>query len=284
MYIRRLFLFLTLFVLTFTIVVLLWSESLRTVWSCNPSTSTCIQPLRWSVNTSDLNIDEVHHVVFVKVHKAASTTVFNMLVRFSISRVLNVMFPLHRYILSQETAELNRIISHPPSPPFLFDILCNHVIFDKDTVGPYFPNDTKYVAILRNPWDIVYMRLNEYPVQEDDDEKPYVKARFLHVNHFDVAIYNHFLHVFQQKVNAEGPDFVDEVQTFSAIERRVSTFCKNAQSVEVLGIWATRWNDYFSISRKECETMMMSEIGLIDAAREKQRHRMLLQYPDMNNI
>ncbi|KAK7483157.1 hypothetical protein BaRGS_00025561 [Batillaria attramentaria] len=96
---------------------------------------------------------EVHHVVFVKVHKAASSTVMSILLRFALSHQLNVMLPRHGNILSSRSPKMGSIIEHPKSPPFHFDILCNHVIFDKAQIQPYFPANTKYLAILREPWE-----------------------------------------------------------------------------------------------------------------------------------
>lgn len=87
-----------------------------------------------------------------QVHKAASTTIFNMLIRFSMSRDLNVMFPLQGNLLSETKAELQTIMPHPPSPPFRFDILCHHVLFRKAQIRRWFPDDTRYVTILRQPW------------------------------------------------------------------------------------------------------------------------------------
>ena len=93
------------------------------------------------------------HISFSpQVHKAASTTIFNILIRFSMSRDLNVMFPLHGNLLSENTAELVPIIPYPSSPSFRFDILCHHVVFREAQIRPWFPDDTQYVTILRKPW------------------------------------------------------------------------------------------------------------------------------------
>ena len=94
--------------------------------------------------------------VFVfQVHKAASSTLYNIFVRFSISRELNVMFPREGNLLGETSHELYPLVEHPPSPPFLFDLLCNHVVFDKEMIRPFFPEDTVYVAVLREPFSQV---------------------------------------------------------------------------------------------------------------------------------
>ncbi|XP_070205467.1 galactose-3-O-sulfotransferase 2-like isoform X2 [Littorina saxatilis] len=128
--------------------------------------------LPWFVNETWRNPDEVHHVVFVKVHKAASTTVFNGFIRFAMSRDLNVMFPNRSWILSQKNPGLGKLAPHPKSPPFLFDILCNHVLFNHKLVKPYFPLDTQYVGIVRDPWEQVKSAFNYYT---DVFRAPYLK-------------------------------------------------------------------------------------------------------------
>ncbi|XP_076444200.1 galactosylceramide sulfotransferase-like [Babylonia areolata] len=105
----------------------------------------------WRINDSSRHPEEVRHVVFVKVHKAASTTLFSVFVKFAIARRLNIMFPKQGHVLSQNEPSLRPVIPHPPSPPFLFDILCNHFVFRHDQIERAFPPDTKYVAILRDP-------------------------------------------------------------------------------------------------------------------------------------
>ena len=91
----------------------------------------------------------------LQVHKAASSTLYNIFVRFSISRELNVMFPRNGNLLSDQAHELYPLVEHPPSPPFLFDLLCNHVVFDLEMIRPFFPKDVLYIAILREPFSQV---------------------------------------------------------------------------------------------------------------------------------
>ena len=93
--------------------------------------------------------------IFQQVHKAASTTLYNIFVRFATSRNLKVMFPAQSNVLNQEGPNPRTIIPHPPSPPFKFDILCNHIIFNRIILRRYLPTDSKLVAILREPLDQV---------------------------------------------------------------------------------------------------------------------------------
>ena len=94
----------------------------------------------------------VQHVVFLKVHKAASTTVMNIIARYGLSR--NLTFMIHRYlngISQKESMSPNSIL--PPVQNTTYDILCNHIIFNKPVLGRYFPSDSKYIAILREPFE-----------------------------------------------------------------------------------------------------------------------------------
>lgn len=108
-------------------------------------------PLAWRVHPTSWHPQEIRHIVFVKVHKAASSTIYNVLVRFAQSRHLYVMFPRDSNLLSQKDTALQPLVDYPPSSPHLFDILCNHVVFDRDVIRPYLPDDVTFVAILREP-------------------------------------------------------------------------------------------------------------------------------------
>ncbi|KAK7477602.1 hypothetical protein BaRGS_00031150 [Batillaria attramentaria] len=117
--------------------------------------------------------EEVRHIIFVKVHKAASSTAMSVILRFAMSRSLNVMLPRIRNILSNYSPKLLPIIEHPESPPFLFDILCNHVVLNATSLRPHFPADTKYVAIVREPLTLVQ---SAYHYFRDVEGFPYLKA------------------------------------------------------------------------------------------------------------
>ncbi|XP_067657450.1 galactose-3-O-sulfotransferase 2-like isoform X3 [Haliotis asinina] len=108
------------------------------------------QPIAEEV-VNNVTVPEVHHVVFLKVHKAASSTVMNIFMRFGISRNLSVMVPKELNVFSQSTH------LHPDqflhySPDGKYDILCCHVIYRKTSMAPYFPPDTRYIGIVREPF------------------------------------------------------------------------------------------------------------------------------------
>ncbi|XP_046565636.1 galactosylceramide sulfotransferase-like [Haliotis rubra] len=108
------------------------------------------QPIAEEV-VNNVTVPEVHHVVFLKVHKAASSTVMNIFMRFGISRNLSVMVPKTLNVFSQSTyLHQNQFLHY--SPDGLYDILCCHVVYRKTSIAPYFPADTRYIGIVREPF------------------------------------------------------------------------------------------------------------------------------------
>uniref|UniRef100_A0A672H958 Galactose-3-O-sulfotransferase 2 n=1 Tax=Salarias fasciatus TaxID=181472 RepID=A0A672H958_SALFA len=90
------------------------------------------------------------HIVFLKTHKTASSTVQNILFRYGESReLIFVLPPKNKHMLSYpryfdrkfvETKHLKK-----------FDIICNHMRFRKSEVKKLMPKDSFYFSILRHP-------------------------------------------------------------------------------------------------------------------------------------
>ena len=95
------------------------------------------------------------NVVFLKVHKAGSTTLMNIFLRFAIEHGLNVVLPRKsngfglNYLGYGKTVERKNIVPLPVNETY--NILCNHVVYNKAAFRSIMPNDTKYVGILREP-------------------------------------------------------------------------------------------------------------------------------------
>lgn len=113
-------------------------------------------------NINHVSSPKKTNVVFVKVHKAASTTVQNVLLRFAFWNQLNVILSKDKLHLNENYSNLNRtkLVSIPPNEKF--NILCNHLIFNKTQIEPYFPNDTAYIGIVRNPFDRFFSAFRYY--------------------------------------------------------------------------------------------------------------------------
>ena len=97
-------------------------------------------------------LPEIQQVVFLKVHKAASSTVQNILLRFAMTRKLSVLLPYTGTIINEEGFSISpsTVLPHPEGKR-KFDILCNHVVYNEQELSKYFPDDAIRVAILREP-------------------------------------------------------------------------------------------------------------------------------------
>ncbi|XP_034024767.1 uncharacterized protein gal3st2 [Thalassophryne amazonica] len=93
------------------------------------------------------------HILFLKTHKTASSTILNILYRYGESRNLTFALPLNKH--SQ--------LFYPSffAPHFVegvssgrmrhFHIMCNHMRFIKSEVAKLMPDNTFYFTILRHP-------------------------------------------------------------------------------------------------------------------------------------
>ncbi|KAK3100040.1 hypothetical protein FSP39_013786 [Pinctada imbricata] len=110
--------------------------------------------------------EEIHNVAFLKIHKAASSTVQNILLRFGYDRNLVFVFPKIRFrywpnvISLRETISENMIM--PPPPGKTYNILCSHVLYNYKAFRSIMPNNTKMIGILRDPFRQFQSTLNYF--------------------------------------------------------------------------------------------------------------------------
>ena len=104
-------------------------------------------------------------MVFVKVHKAASSTVQNILFRFALSRNLTSLLPVTGTLISEREAAIPRenVIPHPRGEG-TFDVLGVHVVYDHKEMDKYFPKSAFRVAIIRDPLKQAVSALAYYTV------------------------------------------------------------------------------------------------------------------------
>ena len=93
----------------------------------------------------------VHQVLFIKVHKAGSSTVMNIIARFGVSNDLVFALPRKQNYINR-LAHVNTSIFLPPPPGRKYDVLCNHAVYNRTVFRPLFPNSTMYLGILREPF------------------------------------------------------------------------------------------------------------------------------------
>ncbi|KAK3578798.1 hypothetical protein CHS0354_030216 [Potamilus streckersoni] len=123
-----------------------------------------------SMLASNIDLDfgnEVRHVAFLKVHKAASSTAQNIFLRFGWTRNLffvmsstKTIFGYSNMISNVETLTKSNILPTPKNKSF--DILCQHVIYNKSAFDYFLPNDTIYIGILREPYEQYKSALNYF--------------------------------------------------------------------------------------------------------------------------
>ena len=109
------------------------------------------------------NGSEIRQVVFAKVHKAASSTFQNILLRFALARNLNVLFPVGNYVINEGGIKIDpgRVVPHPEGKD-KFDILCNHVIYNAREISKYFSDNATRVTFLREPMNQALSALTYY--------------------------------------------------------------------------------------------------------------------------
>ncbi|KAH0623951.1 hypothetical protein JD844_007178 [Phrynosoma platyrhinos] len=93
------------------------------------------------------------HIVFLKVHKSASSTVMNILFRFGETHNLTFALPINgaSQLFYPHYFTAAAVEGFVPSKDSQFDIMCHHMRFFQPEVARVMPNTTFYFAILRNP-------------------------------------------------------------------------------------------------------------------------------------
>ncbi|XP_069134204.1 galactose-3-O-sulfotransferase 3-like [Argopecten irradians] len=115
-----------------------------------------------SSNASNQKLTKpVHHIAFIKVHKAASTTVQNIFLRYGYDNDLVFALPRTGSTISvRQTISPNNIL--PPPPNRGYDISCSHVRYNREAFEQLLPNDTKYFGIVREPFRHFQSNLQYY--------------------------------------------------------------------------------------------------------------------------
>lgn len=117
------------------------------------------------------NNNEVkHHIAFLKVHKAASSTVQNIFLRYAMHKDLVVVVPhvnklfYPNIISTGKTVTPNNIL--PPPENKSYEVLCCHVLYDRTAFEGIMPSDTVYIGIIREPFGHFVSILNYFRPRE----------------------------------------------------------------------------------------------------------------------
>ncbi|OWF51733.1 Galactose-3-O-sulfotransferase 3 [Mizuhopecten yessoensis] len=191
------------------------------------------------VSTEQTNAKETHlsghsekrHIAFVKVHKAASTTVQNIFLRFAMQRDLLVVVPhvpkfFYPNIISLDDTVTSRNILPAPKNRS-YDVLCCHVIYNRTAFERIMPSDTVYIGIIRDPFDHFKSALHYFrPKSVFEIADPFPVSRFLQNPKFynkgssssfldnRMAFeYNFPSHLFQTRNNTEIRQYILKLDT-----------------------------------------------------------------------
>ncbi|KAL2079740.1 hypothetical protein ACEWY4_025484 [Coilia grayii] len=91
------------------------------------------------------------HIMFLKTHKTASSTVLNMLYRFGEERGLHFALPLGYQFGYPLLFNAHRVKGYRGPHAMEFHIMGNHMRFHKPEVEKVMPADSFYFSILRDP-------------------------------------------------------------------------------------------------------------------------------------
>ena len=93
------------------------------------------------------------HLACVKVHKAASSTLHNIITRFAITYDLDMLLPMKGIHINQNDYPIMKNNTIPKDPGAQHhSVMCSHLIFNHTEWKPWFPKDTVYVGTLRSPF------------------------------------------------------------------------------------------------------------------------------------
>ncbi|CAC5402999.1 GAL3ST1 [Mytilus coruscus] len=129
-----------------------YTEKLPTVRHVNKSSTIGMSQ---SIKLSKCH-NPINHVAFLKVHKASSTTVMNIFLRYGDSHRLNIVLPksvkqsAFNYLGYGVTVQKKRINKIPSNETY--NILCNHAVFDKEAFAELLGPHSFNIGIVRDPF------------------------------------------------------------------------------------------------------------------------------------
>ena len=110
---------------------------------------------------------EISHIYFLKVHKAGSTSIQNLFMRFGHERDLNVLTLIQGFMSYPHKTFDSKL---PPPPARLtegkYDIYCEHNVFDEEYLLTKLHKDTVKIAILREPMSHLRSSFNFYVLEK----------------------------------------------------------------------------------------------------------------------
>ncbi|XP_019636419.1 PREDICTED: uncharacterized protein LOC109479017 [Branchiostoma belcheri] len=98
--------------------------------------------------------------VFIKTHKTGSCTAVNIFQRYAIKHRLSVLIPTGGNLLAWPFPPAEEDYVHTPDEQY--DVLLNHMVYNKTWLRSKFPADTAYISIIREPIGHLRSAMNYY--------------------------------------------------------------------------------------------------------------------------
>ncbi|XP_078617280.1 galactose-3-O-sulfotransferase 2-like [Branchiostoma floridae x Branchiostoma japonicum] len=106
------------------------------------------------------------NIVFIKVHKAGSTTITCILQRFGFEHNLTFMLPRnHKSDLGWPN--LLKVEDYIPSADGMFNLVVDHTVYNRPLMEGLMPDNTVYVTVLRHPLAQIKSVFNWYKVKSE---------------------------------------------------------------------------------------------------------------------
>ncbi|XP_078701361.1 galactosylceramide sulfotransferase-like [Branchiostoma floridae x Branchiostoma belcheri] len=98
--------------------------------------------------------------VFIKTHKTGSCTAVNIFQRYAIKHHLTVLIPTGGNLLAWPFPPAEEDYVHTPDEQY--DVLLNHMVYNKTWLRSKFPAGTAYISIIREPIGHLRSAMNYY--------------------------------------------------------------------------------------------------------------------------
>lgn len=120
---------------------------------------TAINP---TARNTDKDCAPRDNIVFLKTHKAASSTIQNIFLRYGVNHRKVFVLPSRHNYLGHPQPFRRSLVPRPRDFGHSYNILTHHTRLDYEEIRALMPNDTFWVTILRNPIDLFESMFNYY--------------------------------------------------------------------------------------------------------------------------
>ncbi|KAM4747025.1 galactose-3-O-sulfotransferase 4 [Rhinophrynus dorsalis] len=125
------------------------------------------------------------HIVFLKTHKTAGSTILNMLHRYGDKNGLTFALPQKYQFHYPNMFHSRRVKGYNDSNRPHYDMLCHHMRFNAQEVRKIMPPDSFYFTILRDPATMAESSFSYYRSSSSAFKKaPNFKAFISHPSHY----------------------------------------------------------------------------------------------------